>query len=492
LLRSAVKTRFFPDRLIFFLYLCGLIPFLWTSLHRACTVATSSRSTSVRMWLFSWTATLAVLTYALYPLLAFRFIVYEETIAYFVVAELYAVSMYVRFLDSKRTVWICGVAAAAGVGLLIRPTGLPYLALWGALVFLNQRSWRTVIAFGAGAAPIVGFWLYSNWVRSGSPLAFGYQNSLPEYPFHYAIIRFGGQCAATPKAFWQGTKALFDSFFVKFPELTPEMNACHFQLEPGYAKSTPYFGPAVLVILVGSLLYRVTRRPQRIEWYLPHAVFVALFVAYARLAGGFAYRYVGDFWPLVILILVQLAPAALLQRHAVASNGLALVFAIYSATVLLGEIEPARATIETINAAQLAAADAEYLHTISTSAPPLPSSLVCGKPLPSWPRAQGRGWGPMCMVDTVTNVFLGVPQKPDPIYRLRFKTDRSLGERLQVYVNGRIHTAHLESNGPEGATYLAEFRLDVRKLYSPAIMITVRWTEALVPPAAKLSEIELA
>jgi hypothetical protein len=55
-------------------------------------------------------------------------------------------------------------------------------------------------------------------------------------------------------------------------------------------------------------------------------------------------------------------------------------------------------------------------------------------------------------------------------------------------VNGRYYTAHLE----QGGEYVAALHLDYRKLYSPAVMVTVEWTRDLSAPRARLLEIEFA
>ena len=92
---------FFPDRAIFFLYLAGLPPVLWLSLDRLF----AGRHPDER-WLrrgaCSFAAACLVLTCALYPLMAYRFIVYEETLSYLVVAELFALCAYIHTLRSQR------------------------------------------------------------------------------------------------------------------------------------------------------------------------------------------------------------------------------------------------------------------------------------------------------------------------------------------------------------------------------------------------------
>src|SRR5262249_26061386 len=111
--------RYFPDRLIFVLYLSALTPILWTSVQRALV----KFARGIDTWVFSWCVTLAILSQSLFTLLSYRFIQYEQTVAYLVLAELLALACYLRCLDKPRTGWVVAMGAAAGLGLLVRVTG---------------------------------------------------------------------------------------------------------------------------------------------------------------------------------------------------------------------------------------------------------------------------------------------------------------------------------------------------------------------------------
>jgi hypothetical protein len=482
--RGVFKGRYFPDRLVFFLYLTALVPLLWTAIHRSTFARRIPGPAPLGAWAFSWCATLAALTYVVYPLMCFRFIVYEETIAYFVLAQLFATALYVRFVEKRGAGWLCGVAVAAALGLLIRPTGLPYLVMWGALVVVLDRRWRTGPIFAAAASPLLVFWLYSNWVKGGSPLTFGLQNALPDYPFHYAMIRFGSRCAAAD-GYFAPAKWLLKALFLKLSDPTPEMSACHFVLESRATGNEPFFPPAVPLVLLGSLLHYVSRRERRPDLYLPHLAFLALLGAYAYAGAGFSYRYVGDFWPLVVLVLVQVASTVHLHRSGAGRSVLALAFVLSSWALIAQDIEPTSKSIMSLDEEQMASADETLLELAARPLPPLPPRRACGElPVPM-PRANGIGWGRQCQVDIATNLYLGVEKKA-PTYKLRFRTDVPPEPSLRVYVNGKYFTARLESG-----QYVADCKLDYDKLASPAVMVTIEWTRGLVAPPAKLLEIEL-
>jgi hypothetical protein len=481
-----LKCRFFPDRLIFFVYLAGLVPLFWTTLTRATLAESDKRPCPLSTWLCSWSSALLALAYALFPLLSFRFIVYEETIAYFVVAQLYALCFYVRFVQSKNAFWVCAGALAAGMGLLIRPTGVPYLALWGALCVLGDRRWRTAALYCGTSAPLVAFWLYSNWVKGGSPWTLGYQNGLPEYAFHYAMQRFGDRCEEVRSSSFTSVKWLFESFFLRMPDPTPIQTRCHYLFEVHTRSHEPFFPPTVLVILCGSLFYHAVHK-RAVAYYLPQATFVALFLAYARSAVGFTYRYAADFWPLVILVLVHLAPAARLNDRRRLGLGLGLALGFYGFIGVAQDVAPALSSIAAIDGSLVAVADEEHARVASIDEPMLPARVECGEALPPWPRANGKGWGRHCEVDVVTNLFLGVLRRTDSIYHLRFKTDHPASPSLRVYINGGYYDARLGQDD----YYKVEFELDYKKLYSPGIMVAVEWTRDEFAPPLKLMEIEL-
>jgi hypothetical protein len=487
LLGHSHRSHLFPDRLVFFVYMACLAPLLWTAVQRAMTTR-AGVPPGLSSWFCSWAATLLVLAYALFPLLAFRFIVYEETIAYFVLAQLYALACYALFVHSRKPGWLVACGVAAGFGLLIRATGLPYLLLWGALLVLADRRVRTASVFCAAVAPLVGFWLWSNWVKGGSPLTLGYQNSLPDFPFHTPMQRFGARCEAASDM-WTMAGWLFEAFFLRTPTPTPVMAECHTLFESRLlGDSSPYFPVSVFVIMVGGALYSLARRRLSPAYYLPQAVFLALFFAHARNWIGFSYRYVGDFWPLVPLVLIQLAPAAKLDRSAGRSLALGGAFLVFAAATIVGDDMPLLPTIDDWDDVQMARIAEDFRKSDAASQPmPLGTRIACGDRLPTWPRANGKGWAGNCEVDTYTNLYLNVPHTTDGLHHLTFTTDRPLGDALEVYVNGKIYTAHRQAD-----RYAVDFALDDRKMFSPIVMIAVRWTSSLFPPRAKLLEMELA
>ncbi len=302
----AFPAGFFPDRAIFFFYLSPLPPLLWFSLARV-----MGRGLPDTRWavlaVCSWAVTLLALACALFPFMAYRFFVYEETISYLVVCELYALCAYLWVLRSDKAMATWALALAAGVGLLVRATGVPYLAVWFGLVVLERRSRARVVTFAAMAAPFVAFWLYSNYVRDGSPFSLGYANSNPWVEHEIPIQRFGSQCADTLGHGVDAARALFSGFFLTLrddmtSDLTPHLTACHFGFELQETAQSPYgagpfFGMGVLGLLTWTFTHHLVRREKRLSIYVAYLAFVLLFLAFVNRGTGFVWRYAADFWP---------------------------------------------------------------------------------------------------------------------------------------------------------------------------------------------------
>jgi hypothetical protein len=494
LLAGLVKSMhgFFPDRAIYFLYLGVMMPILWAAFDRL--LAMKEPPGSSRGWRLavSWTTTWMVLNVTLFPFMSTRFLMYEEAISYLMIFELLALSAYVFALRSWRPVHIAAMAAAAGIGLLVRPIGLVYLAVWGLLVPLERRSrvQRTLL-FGIVAAPFVAFFFYSNWVRSGSPLGLGYGNSNPAWDYETPILRFGSLCQDTPAHFLATAGRLFNSFFfyVTSHPASAWMKHCHFGLEERDKAGDPFFGPGILVLLVGMLYGLIRRRERRLFLYVPHAAIVALFGTFVARGDGFAWRYVGDFWPLILLASVQYVltlPAAAVMPYDLRLTKI-MFWTGFAAMARFWVPWEWDYRADVLHPQEVDALEGQFEAARWQTEGPLPTRLSCDKlPDPDVPYHNGLGWKPGCSVGTYTNVYLGVLPRAQDHYTLRFETQGVTDATLKVYVNGGVYTARRS-----GDTYEADVTIHYAALTSPSVMITLLWTRDNEPPPVKLLSIEL-
>ncbi len=495
----ALIAGFFPDRAIFFLYLSGLPPLLWRSLSRV-----MSSGKDAERWLrrdaCSLAATALVLTCAVFPLMAYRFYVYEETLAYLCVAQLYALCAYLEVLRSGRLGPTLALALAAGLGLLIRPTGAVYVVLWGALLLLERRSLPRLAAFAATLLPFGLFCLGANRVKSGSALSFGYSNSTPFLDADLPVLRFGSQCVDGVAHGLQLAGTLARAFFLgpRQPEPGSHLYACGFAYElQDSAVSAfgqePFFGLGVLAVLVGILAHLLARRERRLAAYVPLLALGLMFLLIVLNGMGFVWRYAFDFWPLVVIVVVLHARELPAQtRGRLFGWPAALLFAGLAAIGFCERVYPVSGSIKQLDADGDAAREmpGNFERARYGVDPTYPSSLRCHE-IAGQPYGGGRGWEPDCGVGVFTNVFLGVPDAPrnaDGHYELRMTTEGMTAASVLVYVNGRYYQARAE-----GGVYRAEVDVDRGQLVSPVVLTTVLWTRARgEAPAGRLLAMELS
>jgi hypothetical protein len=491
----SLPQKFFPDRAIYFAYFMLAIPIMWAGFDRLLAMREPLGASKLRRHFLSWAATGFVLARVFYPLMSCRFIIYEETVCYFMLAEFVALAAYVFALRSSSPWALAGLGVAAGLGLVIRATGLVYLGMWTVMLLFEHRPRRSLLAFAGGLLPFLVFWGIGNWVRTGTPVGIGLGNALPWFDYHTPMQRFGSVCANTPTHALQAAGRLFSSFFMTVtedPKEWPWLDQCHFKFEDrpppdgGCYSHEPFFGMAVFALLAWMLFHQLRRRESRLALYAPTGVIVLLFGTFVWAGAGFAWRYAGDFWPLIVIATVQYI--RFLPRAATPLLGLPLAFALLlsSFATYIRDIEPSVSTLQTLDEPTAATMWDDFSNSRYAQDKPLSSHMKCGDH-PDWPYHNGQGWLVGCRVDTFTNFYLGVPSKTDTHYQLMFKTEGVSVPTLRVYLNGRIYTARRA-----GDSYVADVDIHFDRLTSPIVMATIEWTREFDPPPYKLISIELS
>jgi hypothetical protein len=508
-----VLHGFFPDRAVYFTYLAASVPVLWAALDRLLAMRPGPEISRLERGTLAWAATWLVLARTLYPLMSTRFIVYESTLAYAVIAQLLALSAYIFLLRSNGSRAALALGAAAGMGLLIRPTGLLYAGVWGGTVVLEPRTRRRVWAFATGFLPPTAFWLWSNKVRTGSVFGLGFANTNPSFAYHTPMERFGSQCCDTASHTVAAATRLFSGFFLFAAKrsIVPWLNDCHFDWEERDL-FFPFFGPIFLLLLAWMLYRLVRRRERRPALYLPYLAMALLFASFVHRGQGFAWRYAHDFWPAIVLAVVQYVhtrPEVATRRTDVRAGTAMLAYGLF---VFLWFLVPWQWSKrpEIIPVSDAAAMEARFLADRWAMPDTIGSEVRCGDRLPPLYH-DGFGWGqsgctspegvpllvrarppfigcdlPPCAVGTFTNVYIGVPAKVGDDYRLVLHTEGMSAPSLPIYVNGEFTSAL-----PSGDHYEAPVRISYGALQTRAVMVTVEWTRTFVAPAAKLLSIEL-
>ena len=472
---------YFPDRAIFLFYTALALPILWTGIRRMLyapapangdRAVTTARTVwgAMEPWVVSWSLTMLVVAFTLGDLTSYRFIVYEETIAYFVLFELLAVGCYAHWLTGRRLAWAAAAAFAAATATLIRPTGAPYMLVWLPLLWLERRDARTALTVLSAAAPPLVFWLYSNWARCGAFLSPGFQNALPAYYFHFSMQRFGSVCNDSARHTADNALAMLRMLFIGRPDTTPAQAGCGFLFEKRIYDSVPFLSPVALLVMVLDLGGWVFSRPRKASELLPHLGFALVFFLYLSAGAGLSYRYAGDFWPLVVLIGLQGLRRADLGRASLAP-ALAFACVFFAYVRFEQDIWPALRTLNPIPAARMSALAADYEHTEAQAQPAVDATIACGASLPNWLRADGVGWFPDCAVGPATNLYVGLPKGGGRgRYRLRLEADFA-GPDVRVMFNGALYVAHWN-----GDAYIADLRLDPSRFHTPVAMLTIQWS----------------
>lgn len=499
---------FFPDRAIYFIYLCAALPVVWVGFDRWLAARAPALGGVVQgeasRQLVAWCATWVLLTLTFVPLMSTRFLVFEETIAYMMICEYLALAAY--FFAGARWDWraLVAMGAAAGAGVLVRPTGLVYLGVFGAFVLLEgprtggedpaapaERA-RRVALYALGAAPFVAAWIGTNLVRTGSPFAIGFINSNPAWEYENPVLRFGEKCADTPWHFVQAAARLFDAFFfIVQRTAAPWMHQCHFDFEERDSMRDPFLGPGVLVLLAGTLWGLVRRRERRVETYVPIAAFAMLFLAYVRRGDGFAWRYEGDFWPLVVLVAVKYVdslPAAQVPSFGAAPAKLAQILFWVGLCAFARYWVPWEWNFRanTMGPKDVAMMWDDFKASRWDEDAPLPSKRLCTDH-PTTPYHNGLGWRDGCTVGTFTNLYLGVPAKDGTHYTLTLRTEGIEAPSVRVYFNGALYDAPRKGDG-----YELPVEVDRAAMHSPAVMMTVEWSKGFDPPPGKFLWAELS
>jgi hypothetical protein len=317
--------------------------------------------------------------------------------------------------------------------------------------------------------------------------------------YHFPIQRFGSQCADTLGHAAEVVSSLSRAFFttaVRDPT-EPHLQACHFTMELQQLSFSPhatdgFFGLAVPALLLGLLVRYIRRGERRLAVYVPYAALLALFLSYFHAAIGFVWRYAFDFWPLILLILVQaVAVASSSTRRTLFGWPMAAALAVLCAVGFSRHVLPERLMIATVRPGSDEEHDMAEKFRLARwgDERTYPSRLGCHDTF-SWTHSGVVGWYAGCRVDTFTNVYLGVPRKGDAPYELRVRSEGFDAASLRVFVNGRFYTARRQT---EAGVYVAVIDIDYAALVTPTVMAAVEWNRGVEPVrGGKLLSIELA
>ena len=186
----------------------------------------------------------------------------------------------------------------------------------------------------------------------------------------------------------------------------------------------------VEIFLVWTLIHYLSRRERRLAFFVPYAAIAFVFVSFVNAGAGMAWRYIGDFWPLVVLVGVQYAQTLPLVPTSALGLPLAAVLLTGANAAYLHDIEPAHRRFD--RRARRVGRPRACGRTLRGRRA-RPRTSRCRRPLrcgavPAWPhfdvfwRSTPIAWGANCSVGTVTELFVGVPAKTGDSYVLSLAT----------------------------------------------------------------------
>lgn len=502
--------RYFPDRTIFIVYLVLSTSLLFVAVRR--TILQFWKTSEAEAGFAATGISVFFLSFSLYWLISLYFGVYEETVSYFILSQIVALSFYLQFRCTRDTRWLYWIGFALGLGGLIRATGWVYLGIWS-VVFFHELGGSggvkktDVTKVWLASLPALLVWLVTNYFKSGSFFSAGFENAFSVNEEVHAL-RFGGNpCLESVNGRLTFLGVILSVLFGRYvpdPPLYPGnlpdvLQGCSLLVDSLGAQKAPLIWPWVMIAALW-LSYRDWRATRKLTAPMAICGLALLIGLYTHAGSSFGVRYVGDLWPLLLLVFSRMlfSPQILgkgMERRAFRSAFLALVVTV-SALKIGTNVVPQFETISVSDPGRRMmlpplALEKEKIairtfgrlfqweevpyQEISMASPRIPAARAC--PVDAQPHIEldGHGWNPDCSTWAITSLMLGVPERPsrkDGRYQVVIETGYSnpLPRPVQIYVNGKTYKTELS-----GPMLVMPLELDFAKLYSPVVAVSVQW-----------------
>lgn len=485
LLSGGAAIAFFPDRIIFLFY-CLLSSFYAYFALNKFADSRDYQNGAIRVLTIT-ALVLCLYATTVYVVASYRFLVYEETCAYFVLFEINAIAsiLLYRVSGSSRYLYLAGINA--GIATLIRATGLAYDVVYALSLFERKHivaAWR----YALWCVPFVLLFIASNYVRTGQLMNLGLANTNPGYDFHYVPTRFGSTCNATPAGLLDVAGSLFFNIFVTAKANTEHLQQCGFLIE--YATSRmmpPFIGWGFSLLLLYYVFHIVRSRLLSVRTIAPLAGILVMFLAYVQGGVGFEYRYAADFFPFYVLMAAELAAwslAPISRRWMLGITGLAgLLTAFAFVTIItpqLSSILKAQSPADPTHRAGLWAAT-PLAYWNQYDAPNPPSVRSCDDRPLQFPHDK-FGWSSDCGVADFVNLVLSIPagDAGSRSYRVTFDLRGSMPDK--IFLNGGHYT-------PTGNEVV--FTANRSAMVSPVVILSFMWSDPAAAQKTKLYKVSI-
>lgn len=245
--------------------------------------------------------TLLVLSFCLFWLTSYRFIVYEESASYFVLFSLNAFIFYTEFKENQNNKTLFLLLLNLTFVLLIRHTGLIVFAVIFLDLFFKKKikGLKSLIFF---LAPLLMF-ATSNYLTSGHLISHGSHNTNPGILEELNLIRMGAPCQEfSIQQYFLRSLDFANAIFLGKKEI---MNECFTRFEDSIAVHQPFFSYFVSLTFVLFLCLTVKYKKITDNFVITSGFFL-IFFAYVFKANGFAYRYLVDFTFFVLFVIYEI------------------------------------------------------------------------------------------------------------------------------------------------------------------------------------------
>ncbi len=459
----------FPDRIIFFFYYTVSALYVYFALN---TYAVSrGYPNGILRHVAIGGAILWIYTATLYWLVSYRYLVYEETEAYFVLFQINCIASWLLFKVTGQARYLYLLGASAGMGTLIRPTGVLYDLVYG-LAVIDKRYFQSFWRYVAGSFPFIAAFLLINHYKSGRFLALGINNSNPGWDVTYAPVRFGSTCPHSLRGASEVAQSLFFNLFIGPRSVSDFLSGCGFTLENATKVSPPFIHWGFTAFLLFYIYWIVRHKAVDLEAATPLLGLAAMFGAYVYVLGeGFAYRYADDFLPFYILMAAVLIVRFKARLHFGSLLALGALAAASVAFAFVTVVTPQLVSITKSGDPLYPGNGSGWWGTLPLNhwnkydIAPLPTTRTCGDRPLSLPHDK-FGWNSKCDAAAFVNVFMAVPAGSEVHHKLVFDLQGAMPDK--IYINGGYYT-------PSGGASVA-FDADPRAMVTPNILVSFMWT----------------
>lgn len=233
---------------------------------------------------------------SLFWIVSYRFLIYEESAAYFIIFTINSFVYFIESIESKDKKYIPYLVLNIFITILIRPTALfTAILVFIFFIFKNKNFIKPYIFYFIFPGILYAF---LNFMKSGTIFPSGLATTHPGVIFELFNTRIGSPCFYNTNfsVYLERFFQIFSAFFMplSFDEAKTSIN-CVTMLEDSKALKKPWFSIYILYSILLSFVYLLYRRKFFEFLFIFFGIFIVLTI-YTFLTNGAAYRYNVDFF----------------------------------------------------------------------------------------------------------------------------------------------------------------------------------------------------